>query len=140
LDDRTSTTPDQQPTPIGRVEIVISTLLRAGILASLFLVLLGVVVMFVRHPDYLRSPEALAHLKSDEYVFPTTITSVFRGVAQGQGRSIILLGVFVLFLTPLLRVVTSIVAYVIEKDWRFVAITSLVLVFLLLSLVLGKIG
>lgn len=122
---------------VGRIELIISNLLRGGIVVSLGLVLLGVIVMYVHHPDYLSSSEPLAHLKSEAYEFPTTIADIITGVAAGQGRSIILLGVLVLFLTPVLRVVASLIAFAIEKNWRYVLITGLVLTFLLLSLLLG---
>ena len=132
--------PDTPQNTIGRLELAISTLLRAGILTSLTLVVAGTIVMFVRHPDYMRSPAALAHLKSHAYSFTASLPEMFRGVAAGQGRSIILLGVFVLFLTPVLRVLTSLIAFIFEKDWSFVIITSLVLIFLLASLLVGHAG
>ena len=38
----------------------------------------------------------------------------------------------------MLRVAVSILGFVYERDWTFVAITSLVLGFLILSFILGK--
>jgi uncharacterized membrane protein len=125
-------------TRVSRMELAISTLLRAGILISLAIVLTGVVVMYVHHPDYLSSAEPLEHLKSTDYKFPNTLTGIFKDALDGQGRAIVLLGVFVLFMTPVLRVAVSIVGFLMEKDWKFVAITSVVLATLLLSLVLGR--
>jgi uncharacterized membrane protein len=47
------------------------------------------------------------------------------------------LGLLVLIATPILRVVGSIGAFVYERDWRFAGITTLVLVVLVISLLLG---
>ena len=47
------------------------------------------------------------------------------------------LGLLVLIATPILRVIGSIGAFVYERDWRFVGITTLVLVVLIISLLLG---
>lgn len=135
-----NTAPRPPSQPASRLEQTISTLLRTGILISLVLVTSGVVVMFTRHPDYMTSTEILSHLTSEDYQFPTTLGGIFRGAFAGQGRAIVLLGVFVLFLTPVARVAVSVVAFTWERDWTFVAITSVVLAFLLLSLVLGRLA
>jgi uncharacterized membrane protein len=125
---------------VTRLELAISRILRAGILTSLVLVLTGVIVTLIRHPEFVSSTEALNYLKSEHYRFPTRLGDLFRGVFALQGRSIVLLGVFVLFLTPVVRVATSIVGYILEKDWPFVIITSVVLCLLGASLILGHAG
>ena len=129
----TPDTPDATKIPITRMERLISTLLRSGIVLSLSFVLVGVVMMFVHNPEYLHSRDTLTYLKSDEYRFPTTIRALFEGVAEGQGRSIVLFGVFVLFLTPIARVIAAGIAFAFEKDWAYTIITLLVLGFVLLS-------
>jgi uncharacterized membrane protein len=48
------------------------------------------------------------------------------------------LGLLVLIATPILRVVGSIVAFLYERDWRYAGITTMVLLVLIVSLVLGK--
>lgn len=125
---------------IGRMELMISTLLRVGILVSLSLVAAGLTITFVHHPEYATSAAELPKLTTDVYAFPTTISSLFNGVASGEGRSMVLLGVFCLFLTPVLRVATSVVAFSIERDWIYTLFTSIVLMFLILSLILGRTG
>ncbi len=133
--------PSGQPSDdnrVTRMELAISSLLRAGILISLALVLTGVVMMYAHHPEYASSAEPLKHLKSTDYKFPNTLSAIFTEAFAGQGRAIVLLGVFVLFMTPVMRVAVSIITFLLEKDWKFVVITSVVLGTLLLSLVLGK--
>ena len=47
------------------------------------------------------------------------------------------LGLFALILTPFVRVVGSIVAFAVARDWRFVAVTSVVLAVMLVSIAVG---
>lgn len=48
------------------------------------------------------------------------------------------LGLLVLIATPILRVVGSIGAFLYERDWRFAGVTTLVLMVLIVSLLLGR--
>jgi uncharacterized membrane protein len=48
------------------------------------------------------------------------------------------LGLLVLIATPILRVIGSIGAFVYARDWRFAALTTLVLGVMLISLLLGR--
>ena len=48
------------------------------------------------------------------------------------------LGLLVLIATPILRVVSSIGAFVYERDWRFASLTIAVLAVLLIGLLLGR--
>jgi uncharacterized membrane protein len=48
------------------------------------------------------------------------------------------LGLLVLIATPILRVLGSIVAFLYERDWRYAGITTLVLLVLVVSMLLGK--
>lgn len=126
------------PNELTRMEITISTLLRIGILASLTVVLTGVIIMFVHHPEYKHSRETLSYLKSADYKSPFTPASLIAGVKRVEGRSIVLLGVLVLFCTPLLRVMASVIAFACAKDWPFTIITLLVLGIVLFSLIAGR--
>jgi uncharacterized membrane protein len=45
-----------------------------------------------------------------------------------------------MIITPVTRVAVSIVAFAMERDWRYVGITALVLLVLLVSFALGKAG
>jgi uncharacterized membrane protein len=59
---------------------------------------------------------------------------------QGNPQAVVVLGLLVLLVTPVVRVAVSIIAFLLERDWRYVLITSLVLLILLLSFALGKGG
>jgi uncharacterized membrane protein len=139
------TSPNAQSSPDTdaaalRMELVISYLLRGGVILSVALIMLGVVVMFVRHPDYLTSKAELDRLVSPGAAFPHALADVATGLGEFRGRTIVTLGLLVLIATPVLRVAASVVLFAIQKDWTYTLITATVLSLLLLSLALGGSG
>ncbi|HEY7118445.1 MAG TPA: DUF1634 domain-containing protein [Tepidisphaeraceae bacterium] len=122
-----------------RVELLISNLLRVGVIVSLFVIVFGTTLSFRHHRDYLSSPRELQHLTHPGTAFPHTFGEVFRGVRAMQGRAIVVLGLMLLIATPVLRVAVSIFAFVYERDLVFVLITGLVLGLLILSSILGRV-
>ncbi|MFN8471522.1 MAG: DUF1634 domain-containing protein [Anaerolineae bacterium] len=50
------------------------------------------------------------------------------------------LGLLVLIVTPVMRVIGSVFVFLFERDWRYAAITGLVLVIMLISLLSGRAG
>lgn len=122
-----------------QMELVISRLLRTGVVVSVSIVLLGLVLMFLRHPDYAtdRSGHFLQSLKQASEDYPHTFSDLFAGLKTFQGRSIVLLGLTLLVLTPILRVVVSILTFGLEKDRRYVGITLIVLALLTIAFLIG---
>ncbi len=125
---------------VRRTELMISNLLRAGVLLSLFLVVAGTAVTFGHHPGYLTSGDQLDGLLNGSGGYPTSLGDIAGGLASFQGRAIVMLGLLVLIATPVVRVAVSIVAFMQLGDRAFAAITTVVLVLLLVALVLGKAG
>jgi uncharacterized membrane protein len=121
-----------------QVELLISNLLRIGVVTSLAVVVAGTVLSFVHHPDFLSSPRELARLTTPGAAFPRTPGEVLAGLRRFQGRAVVVLGLLLLVATPVMRVAVSVFAFVYERDRKFVLITSIVLALLLLSFVLGK--
>ncbi|MBE3562065.1 MAG: DUF1634 domain-containing protein [Ktedonobacteraceae bacterium] len=103
----------------------IGWVLQGGVLLSATIVLIGLLLLFLR-PDVLVAERVLA--------FPHTIGQVMRGIAVLQPQAIIALGLFFLIATPVARVATSLVAFALERDRKYIVITLLVLVFLLYSI------
>ena len=121
-----------------QVELVISHLLRVGVVTSLAVVVIGTLVSFAHHRDYLSSNTALHQLTAHTAVFPHTIGDTIASLRHGEGRGIIILGLLLLVATPVMRVAVSILGFVYERDLIFVLITTTVLALLLLSFVLGR--
>ena len=121
-----------------KVEILISDLLRIGVLTSLAIVVLGTVVTFVHHPEYLNRPPALENLTTPGNGFSHTLREVVTGLRDFRGQAIVMVGLLLLIATPVVRVGVSIFAFAYEHDRRYVVITTIVFLLLLLSFVLGK--
>lgn len=63
-----------------------------------------------------------------------------RGLASGDPISLMLLATVLLVLTPVARVVVSIVAFAADRDYKYVVITSIVMFVMLLTVLLGLLG
>lgn len=126
---------------VRQVELLISTILRAGVVISLAVVILGMVVTFAHHREYIHSRQDLARLTSPARAdFPHNMAEMCHGLRKFEGRSIVVAGLLLLIATPVMRVAVSIFAFVYEKDLGFVVITSIVLVMLIFSFVVGTAG
>jgi uncharacterized membrane protein YfcA/uncharacterized membrane protein len=112
---------------IRRAELIISHVLRAGVLLSAGIILVGTILYYVESA-------AANGIGSSSATYPHSLVAILPAVAQFSPLGIITLGLLVLLATPVLRVAVSIVAFALERDGLYVAITSLVLAVLLLSI------
>ena len=133
---------------VGKQEIIVGRILRAGVILSFTLVVIGTIVSFVSSADH-PTRETLELIKShgaaSETVvaaptphFPSSLTDIFRDSLSLRGPAIVMLGIVVLVATPVIRVAASIVLFAIEGDRFYVATTTLVLVMLIICLLVGK--
>ncbi len=66
-------------------------------------------------------------------------THLWQGLRELRGQSIIELGIYMLVLTPILRVVASMVLFLVEEhDWLYTAVTFFVLVLTLAGFLILK--
>ncbi len=119
------------PIPLGpdddivrKTELIISGVLRGGVLLSVAIILGGAAWFF-----YLTASGGLAHPS-----FPDTLPAVWHGLLALDPPSIIVVGLLVLLATPVMRVAVSIIAFALEEDRTYVIITTLVLAILLFSI------
>ena len=114
----------------SKLDARIGALLRAGTLSSAFVILLGGVLYLAQHshdrPDYHTFHGAPAGLD--------TLSGIFSGAVHGQSLAIIQLGLLMLIATPIARVLFSVVAFLAERDYLYVVVSSIVLAVLLYSL------
>ena len=108
-----------------QVELVIGKILRIGVVTSAIVILIGMALYFMGGSGY----------ASGE--FPRRFMAIFAGVAAGKSYAVIMLGVFLLILTPVLRVVVSIYAFYKEHDNLYVIMTTIVLVILIFAMFMG---
>lgn len=123
---------------VRKVEILISMILRIGVLVSLAVVLAGLTISFVHHPDYIRSRQDLKQVTAPGRTSPHNFHDVVEGIRHGRGEALTMLGLLLLIATPVVRVAVSILAFLYERDPVFVVITTFVLTMLILSFFLGS--
>jgi uncharacterized membrane protein len=122
------------------LELLISRLLRGGVALSMLTVLIGVILMFAHHPEYLRSDADLKRLTTPGAAFPHALPDIIGGVRAGRGQATIAFGLLLLVATPILQVVAAIPAFIIQRDYIFAVISAIVCAALLCSFLLGKVG
>jgi uncharacterized membrane protein len=113
-----------------RVEEMVASLLRSGVNLAAGIVLLGGIVFLARHglevPHY--------QVFRGEPTDLRTVEGIVHAAATLSGRGLIQLGLLVLIATPVARVAFSLVAFGVQRDRTYVAVTLIVLTLLLLSL------
>jgi uncharacterized membrane protein len=124
---------------VRQVELLISNLLRVGVMLSLILIVLGTVTTFVQHPEYLSDRTSLGHLIDPGSATPHGLSEVIAGVRRFQGEALVTAGLLFLIATPVMRVGVSIFAFIYQHDRLYTLITAMVFCLLLLSFVLGKV-
>jgi uncharacterized membrane protein len=117
------------------LERSIGLLLRLGVGASVLVVVVGTLLSFRHHPDYVSVHDALAPLRQPA---PHSLGLMLRGIEHRQGRAVVMLGLLLLIATPVVRVAMSLAFFVARRDRAFVVLSTLVLLFLVLSFVLGR--
>ena len=125
--DRPAKLSDQQ------IERMIGALLRAGLIAAAAVVLLGAVVYVARHggerPDYRLFRGEPADLRS--------IAGIAHEALEWRSAGLIQLGLLILLATPVARVALSLVAFALQRDQLYVAVTVVVLGVLFYSIIGG---
>jgi uncharacterized membrane protein len=115
-----------------QAELLISHVLRGGVVLGAIVIGVGLVAFYAR---YGLNPSAMI-----ANVYPHSLDQTLLGLAHGTPQAIMVLGLLILLATPVVRVAVSIVAFALERDWTYVAITALVLLILLVSFLLGRAG
>ena len=123
---------NQHDALVRQAELIISYVLRGGVLLSAAVIVLGALIFYVRYLN--------GSLAFDSGVFPHSFGAVAQEVAQGNPLAIIVAGLLLLLITPVVRVAVSIVAFLLERDWLYTVITVIVLAILIISFLLGKGG
>ncbi len=113
---------------------VIGNLLRAGVIVAASIVLFGGVLYLVRHG----SEPAVIKVFHGEPADLTTLSGVLADVLALKARGIIQLGVLATIAVPILRALFSIGSFALERDWLYVAITSVVFAILCATLVYSR--
>ncbi len=112
-----------------KIERNIGKILRIGVFLSTTVIIIGILMFLLsRHSGYA------------EGVWPDKFNEILSGLVEFKALAWLMTGLFLLILTPVLRVVASIVAFAKEGDKLYVAITTLVLIILIVAMFVGHGG
>ena len=117
-----------------QMEAIMGRLLQVGVLAAAAVVLVGGTMYLAAH----------AHARAEYGTFrsrPVTLLhpgALVHGIKTGDAMALIDLGILMLIATPICRVVFAVVAFAIERDRLYVAVSLTVLAVLLSSMLRGR--
>lgn len=112
---------------INKAELYVSYALRIGVLLSATVIIIGLFRFFITgEGGYIG------------HSYPTHIRDIIAGAIAFKPFGVIMLGLVLLILTPVLRVGTSLLVFIAEKDWLYVGISAIVFIILLSSFFFGK--
>ena len=106
-----------------KIERSIGYILRIGVIVSATIILIGMILLFFQ--------------PATDQVPMNSLTLIMHELVQLNGEAFVMLGLFCLILTPVLRVVVSIFAFAKEKDYLYVFITIIVLSVLIIGMSFG---
>ena len=106
-----------------RLETIIGNLLRGGVICAALVVLCGGV--------WYLADSGGAELAYGHFAESGGLSAL---LALPTPQLVILAGLLILIATPVARVVFSLVAFAIERDWEYVALTAIVLCVLAYSI------
>lgn len=112
---------------MAHIENIIGRILQVGVIVAAIVMLLGLILLLINGGN---GGYAVGHQ-------PTTISGIIAGTIALKPYAVMMVGMFCLIMTPVLRVVVSIYAFYKEHDVLYVWITSIVLIILCISFVVG---
>lgn len=113
--------------------VIIGWILRSGVILSAIIISIGLLLLLLH-------PGGIAGASISLGSIPHTLSQVWSGLLMLQPQAIIALGLLLLIAIPVVTVITSMVAFTIERDRRFVVIAGVVLAILITSLLVGRGG
>jgi uncharacterized membrane protein len=117
-----------------RIEAIIGDLLRAGVIFSGAIVLIGGLV-YLMHQGNTTPNYGVFHGEPSDL---RSVRGIVRYALARHGRGIIQLGLLFLIATPVARVIFSIFAFAVQRDRLYVVVTAIVLAVLTFSLTGGQ--
>lgn len=114
---------------IDDIEKIIGKIMQIGVLIAAFVIVVGILDLLITGSTGYPAG-----------IHPHAPGTILQGVMQFKSYAIMMLGIFLLILTPVLRVVVSIYAFIKEKDRLYTWITTIVLIILIIAMVIGYLG
>jgi uncharacterized membrane protein len=117
----------------ARMELIMGRLLQTGVLLAALVVLVGGVMYVIAHAVgysnyrvFVARPVGLRHPKA-----------LLAGIAHGDAAAVIQLGILLLVATPICRVIFAVIAFSLQRDRLYIAVSLIVLAVLLYGMLRG---
>ncbi|MEM2740422.1 MAG: DUF1634 domain-containing protein [Candidatus Bathyarchaeia archaeon] len=120
-----------------RLELLVSHILRIGMVISIALITLGMLLLFVRGGSLGYPLDTLVNpYNTSVNTYTIDYNLLCRGLASFESLSIVLLGLIVMVSTPILRIILCTLVFASEKDRIYIAIAMITLILILSSIFL----
>lgn len=113
---------------MNQVELMIGRVLQIGVYISAIVIILGIALWIIKGGSGYAG------------ILPTHLSAIYHGLMAVKPYAVLMFGIFLLILTPVLRVIVSIYAFAKEGDQLYVIITTIVLVILIIGMTIGYVG
>lgn len=117
-----------------KLEKAIGIALRIGVALSVIFILVGMVLLFLDGGAAGYSLSQITQTNSPVNTSTFSFMQVISGLSQLDGISFILMGLIILIATPITRVALSIFGFFFERNWLYVAITTIVFIDLIIAI------
>src|SRR5437588_6653 len=116
--------------------LLVSSMLRYGVLLASLVIVGGLVFLLIQVGP--RAFVSMPRTSISESTDLTSIRAVVRELLPPEPEAVIEAGILLLIVTPVLTVGATAIAFAMERDWLYVAITTFVFAMLLLGFALGR--
>ncbi|TMI78231.1 MAG: DUF1634 domain-containing protein [Bacillati bacterium ANGP1] len=116
--------------------MLVSSMLRYGVLLASAVIVAGLVFLLIQVGPraFLSMPKTSISESTDL----TSIRAVVRELLPPEPEAVIEAGILLLIVTPVLTVGATAIAFAMERDWQYDAITTFVFAMLLLGFAIGR--
>lgn len=115
------------------IQALMGRVLRLGVIIAMAVVFFGGTLYINNHGHSIANYSVFKGIPP----FVQHAGSLINGAFKLQGQSVIQLGIIFLIATPILRVISSVIGFLLEKDYLYTCISLLVLMIIFLSMISG---
>ena len=127
----------ERPATLVKSELAIAHLLRYGVLVCAAIMAFGLVLLLMHPGQESLLAQAIQGHSSAELA-PRSLAELGQKLSILEPNAVIALGLILLIALPIIRVGLTVIIFILERDYVYIVIASLVLLVLILGIVLGK--
>ncbi len=120
---------EAQKSEIQFINKVVAIILSTGMFATVGFYLIGLILLFIKGRPIPSLSDQYFHSFGEFFSYLTTL----------HPRAFLYLGTVCLILTPVSRVFISIIAFWKEKDFKYVGVTFIVFMVIVISVIIGSV-